>query len=244
LSPRFDYSHHCSGFHQFTFSLADVTKLTPRVLPPGNIARLYVLYSVQCEEQGQGSDACCFSTFWRTWMATWRKVLSFNCRSEHMCCDECYKFKICRLRKRSSATDLLVEEFQTIATYRKHLNGVWQDRSFLWQAMDQAFNTALDKSQSPPFLMVICDGMDQAKWRLPRWPGFMKTHMLGSLIRPSVIIEGVWIVGFRLDLLSKRVTLRCAYSSPPPSRECVLDLSAKTYCTDMGDPPPWFEPGT
>ena len=148
-------------------------------------------------------------------MSRWRKVLEFNNQSEHMVCDECYAFKISKISRArmrtSSSSDMLVEQFQRVVQYRRHLNSVWKDRSFIWQCMDQAYTAAQDKSQIPPFLMVIADGMDQAKWRLPRYPGLMPTHYLGNLPRPSVVVEGVWVVGFRLE---SRITNACRLQGP------------------------------
>lgn len=43
------------------------------------------------------------------------------------------------------------------------------------------------------------DGMDQAKWALPRYKGLRPCKSLGSLKRPQLKIQGVWVYWFRLD---------------------------------------------
>ena len=44
-----------------------------------------------------------------------------------------------------------------------------------------------------PVLVVWTDGMDQAKWCIPRFPNLRAAKRLGSFQRPRCKVQGVWL---------------------------------------------------
>jgi hypothetical protein len=77
---------------------------------------------------------------------------------------------------------------------------VFADRSMAWALSECGLQSAKGFAAcADPFIVIMADGMDQAKWRLPRFPGLVKTHKFGKFIRPTVIVEAIYIVGHRLD---------------------------------------------
>jgi hypothetical protein len=197
LSSWFDFSHQCGGIQQFLFSGAgtDVTKLPRRRLPPGDTAKLFLLYSAEAEQAGHAH----YSYFRTQWRQRWRKCLEFGQASTHSACDECQKFKV---HKRSCAgnnsIDILAEGYEYIAAYQTHLNLMWRNRSYAWACMEYA-EQAFASGRQPAFVFMVADGMDQAKWRVPRFPENQVMHSLAGAQRPSVVVEAVWMLGVRID---------------------------------------------
>jgi len=197
----FDYSTNAGGFTQLVWTGAglDISKLAKRRLPPGNTARLYAMY-VASNRLGADNVAG-YGAFRRRWCEHWSQVLEFSQISDHSMCDKCYEFKMARKSfRRVRSVDLLEEHFAALRSYQLHLNKVFSERNVVWEFFEHAAHQALGiASPGEGFLMVIADGMDQAKWRLPRWPSMTPTHKIGNFRRPTVCVEAVWIVGRRLD---------------------------------------------
>ena len=107
-------------------------------------------------------------------------MLEFSAISEHAVCDDCNEFK--RNYKglnRPRSEDVAASAFKSVQKYQQHLNLVFRDRSMVWSIFEQAQHSALgDAFIGPPFVLAFADGTDQAKWRLPRYPGLQATHKM------------------------------------------------------------------
>ena len=157
LATWFDFSHQVAGVQQYLWSNAgaDVSRLPRRRIPPGNTAKLFLVYVAQSNDSKVTHGS--YPHFRRQWLARWRKVLEFGCQSEHQACDACYAFKMHRGRDGRSGRniDVLAESFEHVVTYQRHLNSVSQDRSFTWSCMEQAFQACMAK-KNPPFSVYNC----------------------------------------------------------------------------------------
>ena len=90
----------------------------------------------------------------------------------------------------------LEAKFASIKGYRAHLADVFADRQLLWALRAQCFQSAAARD----YWLILVDGMDQAKWRLPRDPGLRSVSSLASVQRPQCVVEAVYFVNKRLDL--------------------------------------------
>jgi hypothetical protein len=216
-----------------TLAGLDVSKLSKRRLPPGNISGLYANYLLQrgvakrkvkqpeqsmmsketiatvSSESESGHDdattlclerpsAASWSCFYRRWKEHWSLVLEFAHESTHATCDDCCTYKhemkgwLSMLQSDVSSTVL-----ERMLVYQRHLSAVAADRSFVNGLRHMA--SSMTGAPGDEFLLVIIDGMDQAKWRLPRFPELRTPKSAAHLQRPTVVVEAVWVVGHRLD---------------------------------------------
>jgi hypothetical protein len=210
-----------------TLNGMDISALDKRKLPPGNITSLYahyllqrgalkvqrdgtsrmsseVLGDVSSEEEAWGPvlpehpTAASWTLFHKRWHDKWRFVLEFKHESQHATCDDCFHFKQATqgwLTKLQS--DLMSETFQSMQEYQRHLAGTTADRAFGTSLRMGADSCSC--AGRPDYFFIIADGMDQAKWRLPRFPELRTPKSAAHIVRPTVIVEGVWIVGRRID---------------------------------------------
>ena len=211
-----------------TLNGMDISSLEKRKLPPGNISSLYAHYLLQrgaltpqrpgtsrksqevvladvSSEEDTGSvafhehhSAAGWTLFYKRWHDKWRFVLEFKHESHHATCDDCFHFKQATqgwLSKLQS--DLMSETFQSMQEYQRHLAATTADRAFGTSLRLGAERGSC--SGHPDYFFIIADGMDQAKWRLPRFPELKTPKSAAHIARPTVIVEGVWIVGHRID---------------------------------------------
>lgn len=76
-------------------------------------------------------------------------------------CDICFQLSTALSSKNRSMEEKLAD----VRTYRDHLHAQFVDRNVQW-----ALN-ALSQDHHSGTLVVLVDGLDQAKFRLPRHPG-------------------------------------------------------------------------
>lgn len=105
-------------------------------------------------------------------------------------------------------SDVASAVLENMTGYQRHLSAVAADRSFI-NGLRVAVSSCPDvagasgsseRSMRPSdYLLVIIDGMDQAKWRLPRFPELRIPKSAAHLQRPTVVVEAVWVAGHRLD---------------------------------------------
>lgn len=167
-------------------------------------------------EMGQQGDvvpelpsAASWSVFYKRWQEKWHLVFEFHHESAHSACDECCRYK--QLMKgwlTQLQSDVASAVLENMTGYQRHLSAVAADRSFI-NGLRVAVSSCPDvagasgsseRSMRPSdYLLVIIDGMDQAKWRLPRFPELRIPKSAAHLQRPTVVVEAVWVVGHRLD---------------------------------------------
>ena len=99
--------------------------------------------------------------------------------------------------------------------YRQHLLSQYADRCGLW---------SLKAASGDSFSGVLCimtDGMDQAKFQLPRSPGLVSAYRTSKLVRPRLAIHGCWAfnVCLRVGVLDE---------THPHDSSTVLELLLQT----------------
>ena len=121
---------------------------------------------------------------------------------QHVVCHTCTTFN-----KMLSKARLPQERQSILEEYTAHILKQWMDRQVYGNATTvslecrrmlqtgQSFsNMAVSVSQ----ICLIVDGMDQAKFRVPRI--FRKTKGLEKLLRPALHVQGAWAHGFGYHL--------------------------------------------
>jgi hypothetical protein len=138
--------------------------LPSRYLPPGRIAELYDFYTTS-SEHGHASK----STFARCFRAYWRHAIMFRDRSHHSRCSLCSKYSRQRVLCMSAE-----DKEEVKAAHAAHVRSVLNDRATYMRAQrlceesckpaDQPEQVSKEES----VLTISIDGMDQAKFRIPR----------------------------------------------------------------------------
>ena len=172
-----------------TCGAVDPSRLTTRRLPVGwNVSTLYGDYVAS---PGEASEKAMYWLFHKVWRESWSKAFTFSYVNEHPACDDCYEYKLAlRGNVKRLAVDRVPIVFESSRLYQRHLASVAADRSFC-----DSLRLAASKFGKEDYLMIFLDGMDQAHWRLPRFPGLRTPHYLSKCSRPTVVVEGVWVVG-------------------------------------------------
>ena len=168
-----------------------------------------ICVSSESEEDADGHiqldrpSAASWSCFYNRWKTHWSLVLEFGHKSTHATCDECCNYKHeMKGWLNSLQSDVENEVFENMVKYQRHLAAVAADRSFingLRMAASIQQTSSTSQTLGGEYLLVIVDGMDQAKWRLPRFPELRTPKSAAHLNRPTVVVEAVWVVGHRLD---------------------------------------------
>ncbi|CAE7897802.1 NHX3 [Symbiodinium microadriaticum] len=149
----------------------DLDKLPRRWLPPGHVMDLYNLFLARFQQK-------------------WATKLVFRSTTDFAECDRCFSLKEGIRQARDLDTKM-----GFVYDYKKHLEDVQRDRSL--EQMLQSEDCFL--TNNTPVLLVQTDGMDQAKWSVPRlWDRPSKE--MGSVVRPRMKVQGVWIQSVCLQL--------------------------------------------
>ena len=80
--------------------------------------------------------------------------------------------------------------------------GQWLDRQIYWRARElscQSAGEGANTSRHHSILTIISDGMDQSKFRVPRWEG-IRVKALDKFPRPALHVTGCWAHGHALHL--------------------------------------------
>ena len=117
---------------------------------------------------------------------------------QHPNCDACMRYKQ-RLRAPQSPE----QRAQVLEEYCKHILLQWYDRGFDANSteLSRTCRRMLDMgallismARRSSFWFIRADGVDQAKFRVPRCA--TKTHAFDKLIRPALHVQGAWCEGF------------------------------------------------
>jgi hypothetical protein len=98
-------------------------------------------------------------TLFRYVWKNWSKCLRFRHRTQHAVCRSCFEFKAA-IRHAKSIQAQAEAQFE----YLEHLNHQYRDRLVYWQLRERAIH-------NKDLICMIHDGMDRAKFRMPRWGG-------------------------------------------------------------------------
>lgn len=170
-----------------------------RFLPPGKRVHLYWEYVGWAECSNMPSAS--FHTFLRAF-GQCRQVLRIRNCGNHAVCSKCATFK-----KQLSKARFPQDRRSILEEYTAHIVNQWLDRQVYGNAtsvslecrrMLQSGQRMVDLAMSISQICMAVDGMDQAKFRLPRV--FVKTKCLDSLIRPALHVQGAWAHGFGYHL--------------------------------------------
>lgn len=122
----------------------------------------------------------------------------------------------------------------TWQAYAAHLLSQWLDRQLYWRAReascsfaDIAANAAFACTLSSAayhdsVLTLITDGMDQAKFKVPRWNS-LRVKALDKFPRPAIHVTGCWAHGHALQL---------AVSMPDVAKDSNSNLEVVSRCVD------------
>jgi hypothetical protein len=160
---------------------------------------LYWEYQAWCTVKG--CPPASFHTFLRAFQAG-RSKLRIRKAGQHAVCDTCIQLKK-DIRKATFPS----ERQAAIEAYTHHVYEQWLDRQVYAHASELSLQcsqmlaggyTLSNMSRSISQLALIADGIDQAKFRLPRI--LIKGHALDSLLRPALHVQGAWCHGFGYHL--------------------------------------------
>ena len=154
-----------------------------RHLPPGCMKDYWEQFHAH---DNQGSVA--FSTFWRVWRSEFGH-LRFRRVSSHAQCSTCLHHRLL-LRELSP---YVVARKRQAQLYNLHLLSQYRDRQVYWSLRGSS------RLRVFGHIVLIQDGMDQAKFMWPRGPA-LKAKDLSTLIRPRLSITGVLAHGWSLLL--------------------------------------------
>lgn len=172
-----------------------------RFLHPGK--RVYLFWEYEVWAQSMGIKPASLSTFLRAFKECEdRRILKIRGVGDHAVCDECKQFKDA-LR----AARLPADRKDILEQYAKHIAGQWLDRQVYENASALSVSCRKlldsgtvfrDMAASVSQVCIVVDGMDQAKFRVPRM--FVKTKALSKLERPALHVHGCWAHGFGYHL--------------------------------------------
>ena len=170
-----------------------------RHLPPGKLVDLYRLYIAACI--ANNASPASISVFGAVWKSEWRHALKFRKGSTHSACRTCHilKSKIRHARG-------LQEHVDASAEYLAHLQAQWRDRQIYWGLRARA-------QLQRDIWTLICDGMDRAKYALPRWAD-NRTPKGGEERRPVLEVSGVLVhgVGVYIFLADEDVSIGSSWT--------------------------------
>ena len=148
-------------------------------------ASFFSMYECTCT--GQPTSR---STFMRAWeQGDWSEKIKFLPVGHHSTCAECAKFREWRRTSKTDSDRLKVEEARTA-----HITTVMLDRASVSRLDEIARRSVCqDYMQLPNDTRhgaTTIDGMDQAKFRVPRWKFAKISKDLEGLWRPALHVHG------------------------------------------------------
>ena len=172
-----------------------------RFLHPGR--RIHLFWEYELWAKAKGVHAASFSTFLRSFAKCEdAKILRIRSVGDHAVCSTCAEFKTALRQARFPADRTAILEL-----YTAHVMGQWLDRQIYENATALSLECRkfLDGGQrfasmaaSVSQICIAIDGMDQAKFRVPRV--LIKTKAFEKLHRPALHVHGCWAHGFGYHL--------------------------------------------
>jgi len=172
-----------------------------RWLPPGTIHQYWQLYNQVVPEQ-----KATFRYFWWIWKAEFTHKLRFRCRQQHALCATCVSHK---LVIRQLGDDLIKRQRQ-VELLDAHRQEQYKDRRVYWAVRAEAL-------LHPLTVVIIIDGMDQAKWCFPRSPA-MKSKSLEGFQRPRLHVNAAIAHG-------KQVLVAVSPSDFPKNANVTIEIA-------------------
>lgn len=157
-----------------------VSGLPTRYLPPGSLRMLY------CQYSGTSS----YSHFARRYRMKWCNLIRFAAPTNFPTCDDCQAYKDAF----HDARDAL-DKYEIARQYKAHIQAVSEDRH-----LETFFEASDPFSSDSACLFIHTDGMDQAKFCIPRCRAGVTTKSMAKYERPRVKIQGCWLHAVLLTL--------------------------------------------
>lgn len=185
---------------------------------------------MQMDNKDPGSFKISYSHFWRTFRLRWHNVLRFLPESTHGACDECASLKqefarshdpqarFNAAKKYQSHLDLVYRD-RDLEAFLQSSNPLtrsqqplclhWDSFRFQSRCFECLFSHWMFSFLALNFILtwfsssLLQDGMDQSKWRIPRFHGPQGQRPLKStmnLQRPQLKVQGCWCHNVCLDL--------------------------------------------
>ena len=170
-----------------------------RYLPHGKPMELFWQYIAYAKSRGE--EAASWSTFYRVFVKTFGNKLQFRTKSQHASCDICLG-----LKRDIRAARTFDERRLLLDRYIDHVYKQWSDRVVYWalctlsvswtsKAMELGDRLAW-LSVASSVVTIIIDGLDQAKFRLPRLDTLGRIpHAVEKLHRPALHVAAAWALG-------------------------------------------------
>ena len=178
----------------------DAAPVPKRYLPNQSRAELYSTF--RAHEISVGAEPASNAIFLRVFKACFGKCLGFRRKKEFPECDQCSRLKEAVRKAPTNAVRKVALE-----NHELHNLEQWLDRQIYWRwrfLSCQFFMAARSGVVLPgaayaaSVLTVISDGMDQAKFRIPRYRRRVPSGV-DSLQRPQLHVTGTWAHGVCLQ---------------------------------------------
>jgi hypothetical protein len=166
-----------------------------RFLPPSK--RLHLYWEYRAWAKNANMPAASFSTFLRAF-GQCSGVLRIRKSGSHAVCSTCKAYK-----KQLGKARFPQDRQRILELYTAHVVNQWLDRQVYGNAMSVSLECRrllasgelmLNLAVSTSSVCMAVDGMDQAKFRLPRV--HITSKALDTLIRPALHVQGAWAHGF------------------------------------------------
>ena len=172
-----------------------------RFLHPGK--RIHLFWEYQMWAKARSTKVASFSTFLKAFSKCEdSKILKIRNVGAHAVCSTCVEFKgLLRLARYPADRATVLEK------YSAHILGQWLDRQVYENATALSVecrrllehgHKLSNLSTSVSQLCIAIDGMDQAKFRVPR--RLIKSKAFETLTRPALHVHGCWAHGFGYHL--------------------------------------------
>ncbi|CAK9073825.1 unnamed protein product [Durusdinium trenchii] len=162
--------------------------LVRKFLPPGNVMELFEEY--KATQQMLGGKPVSYTTFNHVYKERWQDILRFRSQSLFTSCEVCCAFKT-QLQDKKLTFE---QKLGCLQGYRAHLHDQYCDRTTIWTLQFEGAD------QHSGILMICTDGLDQAKFALPRDPQLRANAGLAKHQRPRLKVHGVWCYGYTLNI--------------------------------------------
>eukprot|EP00438_Fugacium_kawagutii_P002097 Skav227031 [mRNA] locus=scaffold6915:16038:17861:- [translate_table: standard] len=161
----------------------NIADLPLRFLPPGTAHDLFLDMVAGFSDK---SATPSYATFMKAWNL-FKPILKFRSKGDFQDCDRCVELKrAVKLGKKTSIKNV----YEATLKLKEHYKQVGISRE-----IEESLRKT-PPSAPHPVLVVLTDGMDQAKWAIPRFSGWRAAKRFASLSRPKVIVQGVWCCYF------------------------------------------------
>ena len=170
-----------------------------RWLPHGRPMELYWEYIAFAK--ARSAETASWSTFYRVYSKIWGVKLSFRTKTQHATCDICIGLK----RDIKEAKSLNARRLP-LERYIDHIFRQWTDRVVYWALCELSVSWARHQMQTgykmswlsvaTSVVVIIVDGLDQAKFRLPRLDTQGRIpKAMEELHRPALHVAAAWALG-------------------------------------------------